>query len=92
MTELSSQTVMESPIPTPSSETIVYQMVTMGSSHEEVFNIVNYNVTDEIDEGYSTNYSPSSKSTSSFDCDSSFEQRAENTDVQVKGFSSGKIT
>ena len=37
-------------------------------NHEEVFSIVNYNVSDEIDEGYSTNYSPSSKSTSSFEC------------------------
>ena len=53
-------------------------------SHEEVFSIVNYNVSDEIDEGYSTNYSPSSKSTSSFECDTSFE-RAENVsnDIQV---------
>ena len=53
-------------------------------NHEEVFSIVNYNVSDEIDEGYSTNYSPSSKSSSSFECDTSFE-RTENVsnDVQV---------
>ena len=55
-------------------------------NHEEVFSIVNYNVSDEIDEGYSTNYSPSSKSTSSFECDTSFESRTENVsnDVQVQ--------
>ena len=51
-------------------------------NHEEVFSIVNYNVSDEIDEGYSTNYSPSSKSTSSFECDTSFE-RTENVSSNV---------
>ena len=85
MAELSPQSVMSSPpLSSSSSDTIVYEMVPMGSHHEEVFSIVNYNVTDEIDEGYSTNYSPSSKSTSSFDCDTSFEQRTENADVQVR--------
>ena len=58
-------------------------------NHEEVFSIVNYNVSDEIDEGYSTNYSPSSKSTSSFECDTSFERTESisssvSNDVQVQ--------
>ena len=86
MAEPSVQSVMTS----SSSDTIVYEMVPVShvshaGAHEEVFSIVNYNVTDEIDEGYSTNYSPSSKSTtSSFDCDTSFErQENSNGDIQV---------
>ena len=51
---------------------------------ETVFSIVNYSVAEEIDEGYSTNYSPSSKSTSSFECDTSFDRSENsNSDVQV---------
>ena len=63
-----------------------YKMIPVSTaSQEEVFNLVNYNVTDEIDEGYSTNYSPSSKSTSSsFECESSLERPdTANTEVQV---------
>ena len=63
-----------------------YKMIPVSSaSQEEVFNLVNYNVTDEIDEGYSTNYSPSSKSTSSsFECESSLERPdTASTEVQV---------
>ena len=63
-----------------------YKMIPVSTaSQEEVFNLVNYNVTDEIDEGYSTNYSPSSKSTSSsFECESSLERPdTSSTEVQV---------
>ena len=63
-----------------------YKMIPVTTaSQEEVFNLVNYNVTDEIDEGYSTNYSPSSKSTSSsFECESSLERPDTSTnEVQV---------
>ena len=67
---------------------IHYQMVSHQPDQETVFNIVNYAqpVQDEIDEGYSTNYSPSSKSTSSsFECDTSFEKsEASNSDIQVE--------
>ena len=60
-----------------------YKMIPVSSgSQEEVFNLVNYNVTDEIDEGYSTNYSPSSKSTSSsFECESSLERPDTSSEV-----------
>ena len=51
---------------------------------DTVFSIVNYSVAEEIDEGYSTNYSPSSKSTSSFECDTSFDRSENsNSDIQV---------
>ena len=62
-----------------------YKMIPVSTaSQEEVFNLVNYNVTDEIDEGYSTNYSPSSKSTSSsFECESSLE-RADTSSNEVQ--------
>ena len=63
-----------------------YKMIPVSTaSQEEVFNLVNYNVTDEIDEGYSTNYSPSSKSTSSsFECESSLERPdTSSNEVQV---------
>merc|ERR1712012_556415 len=76
MAELSCQSVMSS---------VQYQMIPDSTDHETVFNIVNYAqpVQDEIDEGYSTNYSPSSKSTSSFECDTSFErQEPSSSDIQ----------
>ena len=62
-----------------------YKMIPVSAgSQEEVFNLVNYNVSDEIDEGYSTNYSPSSKSTSSsFECESSLERPDTSSEVQV---------
>ena len=88
MAEPSVQSVMTS----SSSDTIVYEMVPVShvshaGAHEEVFSIVNYNVTDEIDEGYSTNYSPSSKSTSSFECDTSFDKsEVSSSDIQVRLF------
>merc|ERR1711868_272181 len=64
------------------SDSLVYVPVSTGAQ-EEVFSLVNYNVADEIDEGYSTNYSPSSKSTSSFECDNSFERtETANSDIQ----------
>ena len=51
---------------------------------DTVFSIVNYSVAEEMDEGYSTNYSPSSKSTSSFECDTSFDRSENsNSDIQV---------
>ena len=74
--------VSSSPLNMTNSDSLVYVPVT--GAHEEVFSIVNYNVADEIDEGYSTNYSPSSKSTSSFECDNSFERtETANSDIQV---------
>ena len=42
---------------------------------DDVYSIVNYSISDEIDEGYNTNYSPSSKSSSSFECDNTFEKQ-----------------
>ena len=80
---MTTEVVSSSPLNMTNSDSLVYVPVSTGAQ-EEVFSLVNYNVADEIDEGYSTNYSPSSKSTSSFECDNSFE-RTENTnsDIQV---------
>ena len=70
-------------------QTLHYQMLPVTQHQQDaetVFNIVNYAqpVQDEIDEGYSTNYSPSSKSTSSFECDTSFDKsEVSNSDIQV---------
>ena len=65
-----------------------HHMVPLQQQQEEegdtVFSIVNYSVAEEMDEGYSTNYSPSSKSTSSFECDTSFDRSENsNSDIQV---------
>ena len=72
-----------------------YKMIPVSSASqpEEVFNLVNYNVTDEIDEGYSTNYSPSSKSTSSsFECESSLERPDTSSEVQVTFYNISPLT